>query len=119
MARNLTGTYFENCSCHMVRPCTTSGMSMPADQDRCQVVLAFHVESGEVDGVDVSGKRWSSWATPRRSWPTQRAFPALHLGGMSSALSRSQRASAGVAAADRGRVCHHNQTQPEAGAQSG
>jgi hypothetical protein len=56
MAWNLAGTYFENCSCDMVCPCTTSGLSMPADQDRCQVVLAFHVESGEVDGVDVSGK---------------------------------------------------------------
>jgi hypothetical protein len=29
---------------------------MPADQERCQVVLAFHVAQGEVDGVDVSGK---------------------------------------------------------------
>jgi hypothetical protein len=56
MAWNLTGTYFENCSCDMVCPCTTSAFSMPADQDRCQVVLAFHVENGAVDGVDVSGK---------------------------------------------------------------
>jgi hypothetical protein len=29
---------------------------MPADQERCRVVLAFHVERGEVEGVDVSGK---------------------------------------------------------------
>ncbi len=56
MAWRLDGTYFENCSCDMVCPCTTSGMSMPADQDRCQVVLAFHVDRGEVDGVDVSDK---------------------------------------------------------------
>lgn len=56
MAWQLRGTYFENCSCDMVCPCTTSGLTMPADQDRCQVVLAFHVEHGEVDGVDVSDK---------------------------------------------------------------
>jgi hypothetical protein len=56
MAWNLVGTYFENCSCDMVCPCTTSGLSMPADQDRCQVVLAFHVDSGAVDGVDVSDR---------------------------------------------------------------
>ena len=56
MAWNLSGTYFENCSCDMVCPCTTSGLSMPADQERCRVVLAFHVEHGEVEGVDVSGK---------------------------------------------------------------
>ena len=56
MAWNLSGTYFENCSCDMVCPCTTSGLSMRADHERCHVVLAFHVEHGEVDGVDVSGK---------------------------------------------------------------
>jgi hypothetical protein len=56
MAWRLAGTYFENCSCDMVCPCTTSGLTMPADQDRCQVVLVFHVGQGEVDGVDVSGK---------------------------------------------------------------
>jgi len=55
MAWQMEGTYFENCSCDMVCPCTTSGLTMAADQDRCQVVLAFHVGRGEVDGVDVSG----------------------------------------------------------------
>jgi hypothetical protein len=56
MSWKLTGTYFENCSCDMVCPCTTSGLTMPADQDRCRVVLAFHVDSGDVDGVDVSDR---------------------------------------------------------------
>ncbi len=28
---------------------------MPADTDRCRVVLIFHTASGEVEGVDVSG----------------------------------------------------------------
>jgi hypothetical protein len=56
MAWQLEGTYFENCSCDMVCPCTTSGLTMAADQDRCLVVLAFHVGQGEVDGVDVSDK---------------------------------------------------------------
>jgi len=54
MAWQLTGTYFENCSCDMVCPCTTSGLSMPADYERCQVMLAFHIDSGAVDEVDVS-----------------------------------------------------------------
>lgn len=54
MAWRLEGTYFENCNCDMVCPCSTSGLTMPADNDRCRVVLAFHVDSGEVDGVDVS-----------------------------------------------------------------
>ena len=55
MAWNLEGTYFENCPCDMVCPCSTSGLTMPADAERCQVVLVFHTERGQVDGVDVSG----------------------------------------------------------------
>lgn len=56
MAWQLEGTYFENCSCDMVCPCTTSGLTMRADTDRCQVVLSFHVDQGEIDGIDVGGK---------------------------------------------------------------
>ena len=55
MAWQLEGTYFENCSCDMVCPCTTSGLTMPADYDRCRLVLAFHVDSGDIEGIDVSG----------------------------------------------------------------
>ena len=55
LAWSLEGTYFENCPCDMVCPCTTSGLTKPADTERCRVVLVFHIDSGEVDGVDVSG----------------------------------------------------------------
>ncbi len=55
MAWRLEGTYFENCPCDMVCPCSTSGLTMPADAERCRVVLVFHVDSGEIEGVDVSG----------------------------------------------------------------
>jgi hypothetical protein len=41
----------------MVCPCTTSGLSKPADYERCQAVLAFHVDQGAVDGVDVTGRK--------------------------------------------------------------
>jgi hypothetical protein len=54
MAWSLEGTYFENCSCEVPCPCTVS-FSLGADYDRCEVLLAFNIESGEVDGVDVSG----------------------------------------------------------------
>ena len=53
MAWNIEGTYFENCSCESVCPCTTSALTAAADLDRCRVVLAFHVDTGEVEGVDV------------------------------------------------------------------
>jgi hypothetical protein len=55
MAWSIEGTYFENCNCDAVCPCTWSGLSRPADNDRCKVLLAFHVDRGDVDGVDVSG----------------------------------------------------------------
>jgi hypothetical protein len=55
MAWRLEGTYFENCPCDMVCPCTTSGLTMPADAERCRVTLVFHIDSGEIEGVDVSG----------------------------------------------------------------
>ena len=54
MSWRLEGTYFENCSCNVPCPCTVS-LNFGADYDRCQVVLLFHVASGEVEGVDVSG----------------------------------------------------------------
>src|SRR3954451_6940295 len=55
MAWRLDGTYFENCPCDMVCPCTTSALTMPADAERCRVVLIFHIDSGEVEGVEVNG----------------------------------------------------------------
>jgi hypothetical protein len=55
MAWRMQGTYFENCNCDMVCHCTTSGLTASGDYDRCHLALAFHVDSGDVDGVDVSG----------------------------------------------------------------
>lgn len=56
MAWKLEGTYIENCNCDVVCPCGASGFSAPADYDRCNAVLAFHVDSGEVEGTDVSDR---------------------------------------------------------------
>jgi hypothetical protein len=54
MAWRLEGTYIENCNCDVVCPCGASGFAAPADYDRCNAVLAWHINSGEVDGTDVS-----------------------------------------------------------------
>jgi hypothetical protein len=54
MAWSIEGRYFENCSCEVVCPCTAS-LELGADYDSCRVALVFHIDSGEVDGVDVSG----------------------------------------------------------------
>jgi hypothetical protein len=54
MSWKLEGRYFENCSCDVPCPCTVS-LDLGADRDRCNAFLVFQIESGEVDGVDVSG----------------------------------------------------------------
>lgn len=55
MSWSLEGTYFENCNCDTICPCTWSGLSEPATYDRCMVVVNYHINQGEIDGVDVSG----------------------------------------------------------------
>jgi hypothetical protein len=54
MSWNVRGTYFENCNCTWVCPCTVSSLTLPATQERCQVILVYHIDEGEVEGVDVS-----------------------------------------------------------------
>ena len=54
MAWKIEGRYFENCPCDVPCPCTTS-LDLGADPDRCTPVLVFHIDSGEIDGVDVDG----------------------------------------------------------------
>ncbi|MGH9086119.1 MAG: DUF1326 domain-containing protein [Acidimicrobiales bacterium] len=57
MSWNLEGTFFENCSCDAICPCTWSNLAHRATRDDyCRFALAFQVASGEVDGVDVSGR---------------------------------------------------------------
>lgn len=56
MSWEFNGTYFEGCSCDSMCPCNSSGMSAPADTERCLFVIAFHVDVGQVDGVDISDR---------------------------------------------------------------
>ena len=56
MAWRLEGTYIENCNCDIVCPCAASGFAAPADNERCKPVFAWHIDSGEVDGTDVSDR---------------------------------------------------------------
>jgi hypothetical protein len=53
MAWRLEGRYFENCPCGVPCPCTVS-LTLHADTERCTPALVFHIDSGEVEGVDVS-----------------------------------------------------------------
>ena len=54
MAWRVEGTYTESCNCDVVCPCAATAFAAPATYERCNAVLAFHIDSGEVDGTDVS-----------------------------------------------------------------
>jgi len=67
MSWKLDGTYFENCNCDWVCPCTVTSFASPATGDRCQVILNYHVQRGQIDGTDVSGRSVSIVAdSPKR-----------------------------------------------------
>jgi hypothetical protein len=61
-------------------PCTASSFQWPADEDFCDVMLPFYVESGEITAGRSRTSRWCCSRTPckRRSpTPTGAAEGAL------------------------------------------
>jgi hypothetical protein len=52
MSYDLRGIFVEACDCNVVCPCWFDD---DPDDGECTGTLAWHVEQGEVDGVDVSG----------------------------------------------------------------
>lgn len=53
MAWKLSGEYFENCSCEVLCPCTTSSMQGPADYERCRVPFICKIREGSFDDVSL------------------------------------------------------------------
>ncbi len=65
MSWTISGRYFENCTCDLLCPCTAS-FDLGANKDRCTVVLVFHIDTGEIEGVDVGGLTLAACAdTPK------------------------------------------------------
>ena len=57
MAWNLRGNFYENCSCDAICPCTWSNLAHKATRDDyCRFALAFEVDSGDIEGTDLSGR---------------------------------------------------------------
>ena len=54
MSWNLSGSYFETCSCELMCPCNMS-FDHGATYDYCRVTLVFNIKAGEIEGTDVSG----------------------------------------------------------------
>ena len=54
----LSGDYFENCSCSVVCPCLVSKaapLTSKPTEGVCNVPLVFHIESGRYDGIALDG----------------------------------------------------------------
>lgn len=54
----LSGDYFENCSCDVVCPCLISPaapLTMQPSQGVCNVALIFHIDRGSYDGTSLDG----------------------------------------------------------------
>jgi len=54
MAWNVSGRSMELCSCNAWCPCWL-GPDEPADQGWCKGILAYDIETGNSDGVDLAG----------------------------------------------------------------
>lgn len=56
MSWNLRGSYVESCSCELMCPCNLS-LDHGATYDFCRVTLAFNISAGEIDGIDIAGRK--------------------------------------------------------------
>ena len=56
MAWTLKGSYVETCSCELMCPCNLS-LDHGATYDFCRVTLAFNIKEGDVEGVDIAGRK--------------------------------------------------------------
>jgi hypothetical protein len=51
----ISGDYFESCSCEFVCPCVASNMSAMPTKGSCSVGLAFHIDRGHYGDVQLDG----------------------------------------------------------------
>jgi hypothetical protein len=56
MAYELEGRLLEVCSCNILCPCWVGG---DPDNGTCDGILAWHIDRGVIDGVDVSGRTFA------------------------------------------------------------
>ena len=54
MTYQLEGRLLEVCSCNILCPCWAGGD--PDNDGTCQAIVAWHIDKGTIDGVDVAGR---------------------------------------------------------------
>ena len=52
---NVSGKYFETCSCDFVCPCITGLMSVPPTKGDCTFAMGFQIERGQYGSVSLDG----------------------------------------------------------------
>src|SRR6266545_4866022 len=53
MAYQLEGQLLEVCDCNVLCPCW---IGEDPDNGKCEAILAYHIDSGKIDQIDVSGR---------------------------------------------------------------
>jgi hypothetical protein len=51
----ISGEYFESCSCDFLCQCVVSGMSVTPTKGYCNVPLSFHINQGNFNGTPLDG----------------------------------------------------------------
>ena len=59
MAYDLKGSLLEVCDCDVLCPCW---VGENPDNDSCEAIVAWHIDRGAIDGVDVSGLTLATFA---------------------------------------------------------
>jgi hypothetical protein len=55
MTWQMTGDYFETCSCDFLCPCIPSNLAGKATKGWCNFAMVFHIETGSSDGLALDG----------------------------------------------------------------
>ncbi|MEO7522206.1 MAG: DUF1326 domain-containing protein [Gemmatimonas sp.] len=51
----VSGQYYETCSCDFVCPCILGQMAVPPSQGTCTFAMAFQIERGKFDAITLDG----------------------------------------------------------------
>jgi len=55
MAWQISGEYFETCSCDYLCPCVTSNLTARPTHGSCTFAFVHHIDRGQFDGVSLDG----------------------------------------------------------------
>src|ERR1051325_7942188 len=57
---NVSGDYYETCSCDFLCPCITSNLAAKSTNPDCLFAMVFHVNQGRYGNVTLDGLNWAA-----------------------------------------------------------